>query len=213
MPRNRRSSGLRCSLWAIVIVLWAATAVGDQKVADISLGAPPQSLAVDPVTNKIYVTANPNSVYVADAATYAVVTILTTVGNSLGSGPNGIAVNTQTHKVYVADYGSNTVSVIDGLTYSVHSVTVGSGPLNLAVNKITNTVYVTNYGGNTGTTVSAIDCSTNPETVTTFNTGHGPRWLAINPVKNKVYVANQDGTVTVIDGATKTATSIAVGTN
>ncbi len=216
MQGNRRSSGLRRSLWAMVIMLWAATAAADQKLAaDIPLGAPPQSLAVDPVTNKIFVTSNnsistnPGSVYVIDAVTRALVTVVP-VGVSPGSGPNGIAVDTQTHKVYVANYGSNTVSVIDGLTYAVHSVTVGNGPINLAVNEITSTVYVTNYLGNT---VSAINCSTTPETVTTINTGHGPRWLAVNPVKNKVYVANQDGTVTAIDGASKTATSIAVGAN
>ncbi len=193
-------------------------AAGDQKLAaDIALGAPPQSLAIDPVINKIYVTANPNIVYVVDVATRAVVTTLT-VGSNPGSGPNGIAVNTQTHKVYVANYGSstansNTVSVIDGNNnYAVHSVTVGNGPLNIAVNESTNTIYVTNYGYSTaGTTVSAINGAT--EQVTTINTGHGPRWLAINPLTNQVYVANQDGTVTAIDGASQTATSIAVGAN
>jgi YVTN family beta-propeller protein len=212
MPENRKGSGLGWSLWAIVILLWAATAAGDQKLTDIALGAAPQSLAVNPVTNKIYVTSNnpistnPGSVYVVDAVTYAVLTVVP-VGISPGTGPNGIAVNSTTNKTYVADYGSNTVSVIDGAN-SVHSVTVGNEPLNIAVNETTNTIYVTNYGGNT---VSAIDGAT--ENVTTINTGVGPRWLAVNPVTNKVYVANQDGKVTVIDGASKTATSIPVSAN
>ena len=211
MQGIRSSSGLVCPLWAIVILLWAAPAAADQNVANIALGASPQSLAVNSVTNKIYVTsnnpssANPGSVYVVNAVSpYAVVTVVS-VGISPGSGPNGIAVNATTNKTYVANYGGNTVSVIDG-SYNVQTVTVGNGPLNIAVNASTNTIYVTNYGSGTGNTVSAINGST--EVVTTINTGTGPRWLAVNPVTNMVYVANQDGTVTVINGATNTPTSI-----
>jgi YVTN family beta-propeller protein len=42
-------------------------------------------------------------------------------------------------------------------------------------------------------------------------TGAIPRAVAVNPVTNKTYVANQDsGTVTVIDGATNTTTTVTV---
>jgi YVTN family beta-propeller protein len=42
--------------------------------------------------------------------------------------------------------------------------------------------------------------------------GSNPIAVAVNPVTNKVYVANQiSGTVTVIDGATNTTTTVTVG--
>src|SRR3954454_379185 len=34
----------------------------------------------------------------------------------VGKGPSGLAIDPDTHKVYVANYDSNTVSVIDGTT-------------------------------------------------------------------------------------------------
>ena len=80
------------------------------------------------------------------------------VGISPGTGPNGIAVNATTNKTYVANYGSGTVSVIDGNNnYAVHSVLVGNGPDDIAVNETTDTTYVTNYTDNT---VTAIDGAT-----------------------------------------------------
>jgi len=215
MQAEHRSRGRSWSLWALVILLWTIAAAADQKVADIALGAAPQSLAVNPVSNKIYVTANnsngadPGSVYVVDAVTYALLTVVT-VGNSPGTGPNGIAVNSSTNLTYVADYGSNTVSVIDGANnYAVHAIAVGNGPENIAINESTNTIYVTNYLGNT---VSAIDGAT--QNVTTISTGKGPRWLAVNPNTNKVYVTNSvDGTVTVIDGTSNAATIAVAASN
>src|ERR1019366_1003218 len=48
----------------------------------------------------------------------------------------------------------------------------------------------------------------------TVPTGSGPAAIGINPVTNKAYVANaSDGTLTIIDGATHSTTSIAVGAN
>ena len=214
MQAVRGRSGRSWPLWALIILLWTVAAAGDEKVNDILLGAAPQSLALNPITNIIYVTANnpigsnPGSVYVVDAVQQSVVTVVP-VGISPGTGPNGIAVNATTNKTYVANYGSGTVSVIDGNNnYAVHSVLVGNGPDDIAVNETTDTTYVTNYTDNT---VTAIDGAT--EKVTTISTGTGPRWLAVNPLTNRVYVANQDGTVTVIDGASDKATSIPVGSN
>ena len=222
MQAGRGGSARSWSFWALLILLWTVTAAGDENVNTIALGAAPQSLALNPTTNIIYVTANnavstnPGSVYVVDAVKQTLITAVT-VGISPGTGPNGIAVNGTTNKTYVANYGSGTVSVIDGNnSYAVHSVTVGTagkpaaniGPDNIAVNQSTDTIYVTNYLDNT---VSAIDGAT--EKVTTVATGTGPRWLAVNPVTNEVYVANQDGTVTVINGASDKTTSIPVGAN
>ena len=65
--------------------------------------------------------------------------------------------------VYVANYGSNTVSVIDGKTNQVvaSDITVGQNPAGITVNPATNMVYVANSGSNTSNTVSVIDGKTN----------------------------------------------------
>ena len=79
-------------------------------------------MAVNPVTNKIYVANYSSNVTVIDGATNST----TTVG--AGSNPIAVAVNPVTNKIYVANYSSNTVTVIDGATNSTTTVTVGNLP-------------------------------------------------------------------------------------
>jgi YVTN family beta-propeller protein len=69
---------------------------------------------------------------------------------TVGSFPNGAAINPATNTVYIANYTSNTVSVINGATDTVAAtITVGTGPINVAVNPDTNTIYVANNSANT----------------------------------------------------------------
>src|SRR5271166_1613038 len=125
-----------------------------------------------------------------------------------GTSPYGIALNSMTNQTYVANYGDNTVTVIDGATNNTTTVNVGVEPYAVAVNPVTNKVYVANYCG------SDPNCATYG-TVTvlngaTINVGAFPYAIAVNSATNKIYVANScgsdltcssAGTVTVIDGA------------
>jgi YVTN family beta-propeller protein len=176
----------------------------------VAVAAEPSAVAVNPVTNKVYV-ANilGNSVTVIDGTTNGT----TTVALPVGSYPRGVAVNPVTNKVYVANTGdgissSNTVTVIDGTTDTVATtVTVGFKPTAIAVNSVTNQVYVANFGG---TTVTVIDGATNA--TTTVTVGTAPYAVAVNPLTNKVYVTNWgSNNVTVFDGATKVPTTVPVG--
>lgn len=119
-------------------------------------GSGPEAVAVNPVTNKIYV-ANGDSgtVTVIDGATNAT----TTVG--AGSGPTALAVNPVTNKIYVANRGSNNVTVIDGATNGTTTVSAGSAPASVAVNPKTNKIYVVNSESDD---VTAIDGRTNATT-------------------------------------------------
>ncbi|MDO8266202.1 MAG: YncE family protein, partial [Moraxellaceae bacterium] len=117
-----------------------------------------------------------------------------------------VAVNPVTNKVYVANYVSGNVTVIDGATSSVATVTVGACPRAVAVNPVTNKVYVANE---LGKNVTVIDGATN--TATTVCAGNQPYAVAVNPVTNKVYVANYYGAVTVIDGTTNATTTVVAG--
>jgi len=187
-------------------VLWAAGVMPAQAqtVTDtIPVGNNPAAMAVNAVTNKIYV-ANQldGTVSVIDGATNATTTLVT------GSTPFALAVNPVTNKIYVANFGSNNVTVIDGATHSTTTVATGTGPRAVAVNPATNKIYVANLDSNN---VTVIDGATNG--TITVGAGSAPFALAVNPVTNKIYVANDfSGNVTAIDGATNSTTTVGAGT-
>ena len=159
-------------------------------------------MAVNPITNKIYV-ANElsNNVTVIDGATNATIAVPT------GTIPDAVVVNPMTNKIYVANYSSDNVTVIDGATNTTTTVPTGNTPGEMAVNPVTNKIYVRTAFG-----VTIIDGATN--NTITVPTGQSPEAVAVNPVTNKIYVANlNSNNVTVIDGATNTTTTVVAGTN
>ena len=80
-------------------------------------------MAVNPVTNKIYVANySSNNITVIDGATNATTTV------SSGNGPVAVAVNPVTNKIYVANYCSDNVTVIDGATNTTATVSAGDQP-------------------------------------------------------------------------------------
>src|ERR1700689_4036770 len=62
---------------------------------------------------------------ISGSPAHAQVAIITV---AVGSEPYGIAVNPVTNKIYVANYGSNSVSVIDGATNATSTLPVGNNP-------------------------------------------------------------------------------------
>ena len=163
-------------------------------------GNGPTALALNPVTNKIYVANGySNNVTVIDGATNTTTTL------TAGVIPFAVAVNPVTNKIYVANQGSP-VTVIDGATNATTSVATGG--TDIAVNPVTNKIYLANY--NSPGSVTVIDGATNA--TSTVAAGSLARFVAVNPVTNKIYVANQgDNTVTVIDGATHATTTLNAG--
>ena len=126
---------------------------------------------------------------------------------SVGTSPGAIGENIATNRIYVANYGSNSVTVIDGGTAGTSTIAVGAAPQAIAVNQVLNKIYVANFGSNN---VAVIDGATG---ATSFiAVGNGPQAISVNPLTNKVYVANSgSANVTVIDGATMTTTNVEVG--
>ena len=210
-----------------------------QVIATVPVGSYPQSSAVNPVTNKIYVAnycgtdptcASQGTVTVIDGATD------NTQSVNVGFYPVVVAVDPVTNTIYVVnnnciDYpnpcaGNGTVTVIDGVTLATNTVTVGSYPYGIAVNPMTNQIYVANVCGND------VTCSTYSGTVTvidgvtlgatTVPVGANPYAPVVNSVTNQIYVPNAcgndptcasphgPGTVTVIDGATDSTVSSAI---
>jgi YVTN family beta-propeller protein len=180
------------------------------------------SVAVNSVTNKIYVTdcaslrnATNGSVVVIDGATNSTSEI------TAGICPKAIAVNPATNKIYVANigdsagfgaFGGGSVTVIDGTTNSAVTIDDPHAPWAVAVNPTTNKIYVANQNSND---VSVIDGVTNSVTTVTDPNAISPIAVAVNPVTNKIYVVNRGnrssnlGNVTVIDGASNSTITIA----
>ena len=110
------------------IVLALLTSVGLAGAASaqsitttVVTGSSPVAVAINPVTNKIYV-ANQGSVNVTviDGATNSTTTV------AAGSNPRAVAINPVTNKIYVANESSNDVTVIDGApsTFTQHRTSV-----------------------------------------------------------------------------------------
>ena len=89
-------------------------AAADSAGATIPAGTNPFAVAVNPVTNKIYI-ANSGSddVTVIDGTDNSTATV------AAGTYPCAVAVNPVTNRVYVANRGGNNVTVIDGDRKSV----------------------------------------------------------------------------------------------
>ncbi|HYL67470.1 MAG TPA: fibronectin type III domain-containing protein [Nitrosopumilaceae archaeon] len=120
----------------------------------------------------------------------------------VGSNPYGVDVNSNTNKIYVANYGSGTVSVINGSTDKVVNTIGASNPFRLAVNPITNQIYLTDSSG-----LVVIDGATN-SVVSTIPLGGQPWGVAVNTNTNKIYVTNRgSNSVFVIDGSTNKVTN------
>src|SRR5258708_35941208 len=127
-------------LCVVALLLWTALDTPAQTVsATVAVGASPVAVAVNPVTNKIYVVnGNSASVTVIDGATNATTTVAS------GSRPSAVAVNPVTNKIYVAN-GLNTVTVIDGATNTTTTVAAGTNPVQGAVNPQTNKIDAPNF--------------------------------------------------------------------
>ncbi|HEY6536451.1 MAG TPA: YncE family protein, partial [Candidatus Nitrosocosmicus sp.] len=124
--------------------------------------------------------------------------------------PYGVAYDPNDSRVYVADFGINSVSVIDTKTNTVNAtISDGSGIYDVAYDSHDGRVYVTNYGTSS---VSVIDTKTNTVNAT-ITVGTQPYGIAYDPNDGWVYVTNYgSNTVSVIDTKTNTViTTIPVG--
>lgn len=211
-PRPLAAAGFL--LWFALAMLMARPARAQVPVNYINVGHGPIQVAVNPVTDKIYVVDQgpigvlntrcevqdgPGSVTIIDGLTGNTSSI------TVGYCPGSIAVNPVTNKIYVANdtnSASAQVTVIDGATLATSTVDIGGFPIDIAVNPVTNKIYV---ACQIDDVVDEIDGATNA--VTTINVGTNPADLAVNTHTNKIYVADtgnalSTGELAIIDGAT-----------
>src|SRR5258708_14825574 len=162
--RPRLTAMLMLLILTAVVVYNPLQALADSVIATVEVNGGPRAVAVNAVTNRIYVgNYDDNTVSVIDGSTN------TLLGNPIPIGDNvldAIALNPTTNRVFVLTVNVKSsdkigaVSVIDGSTNTVlgSPIPVGHQPLAIAVNPTTNRVYVSNFEDDT---VSVIDGRTN----------------------------------------------------
>src|ERR1022692_142881 len=208
MPSFYRKKRAAVTLY-VVAAIAGLPAHAQNTITTVTAGNTPGAIAVNPMTNRIYVAnETDNYVTVINGATNGTTTIAAGFGD-------GLAVNPVTNKIYVPnEYFENItgapsyMTVIDGAMNGANTIAVGfgPGPDGIAVNPVTNQIYVSNFDNK----VTVIDGATNG--TTTVETGTSPGPIAVNSVTNKIYVANYNSNnVTVIDGATNATTTVPAG--
>jgi YVTN family beta-propeller protein len=213
-------------LAGVALIPKQVLAQGFGQIDQVAVGSTPSGMAVNPARNEIYVAnIGDSTLSIINGATDAVTTV------PVGGRPYQVGVNPNTGRIYVTNSNDGTVTVIDAATLSTTTVQVGILPDGIAVNPVTNKIYVLNICGHdpsclTRGTVSVIDGATNG-VLSVINVDYNSAFsypsssIAVNSETNKVYVLNRcanaqdcrNGTVTVIDGATNSSTSVAVGYN
>ncbi len=177
-------------------------------VHSIPVGPGPKAIAVNPRTNRIYVTDQSGteagaSVAVIDGATNTVVASIP-IGSydPYAANPTGLAVNNGTNTVYATNPFDGTLHVIDGNTNTVmRTITIGDVPTAVALNETTNTVYVTQSAANH---IAVVDGGTGAITAGVI-VGSEPRGIAVDALRDLVYVTADSG-LTLVDGRTNQVT-------
>ena len=105
----------------------------------------------------------------------------------IGGDPRGIALTADSSRAYVANYFSNTVSVVNPRDLTqVAEIPVDSRPFGVALDEAAHRLYVSNSGSDS---VNAIDTQTN-QVVATIPLGMNFSALVTNESLNRVYIAN-----------------------
>lgn len=163
-----------------------------------SIFLPPNGIAVNPTTNRIYVDDFVHGVVVLDGATNAIVTTIT-----LPIGAVKVAVNPVTNMVYVGNGTERTITVIDGNVNSptensvvaVIPVTAYLGA-DIVVNPLTNRLYVVTNGfdfeSNKYRPITVVDGGANTVIASPLQDVFLGS-LALNPVTNRIYTVEAGG--------------------
>jgi YVTN family beta-propeller protein len=188
------------------------------------VGTLPQSIAVDPATNTVYVAnSSDNTVSVINSAACSAThpagcdRVWPTI--QVGAKPLfGLAIDQHTNTLYVTNANDNTVSVVNTATCNAHTssgcdqspptIAVGNGPAGVTIDERTHTVYVANQADNTVSVINGAICNAHvtsgcDQTPPTVAAGNAPLPIALDHATHTLYVANQgDNTISVINAAT-----------
>jgi DNA-binding beta-propeller fold protein YncE len=208
---------------------------GSALVGSAPAGNGSSAVAVDPVTDTIYV-ANGNNANGPNAGGNTVSVIdgrhchAHAVGKckgpwptvTVGNEPSTLTVDQAHHTVYVTNVNDNTVSVINGATCNGRvtsgcgqtpaTVPVGSFPIGVFADDANHTVYVGNFNDGTVSMIDSAACNgTHPagcptSPAPTVKVSDGPGDVDVNQVTHTAYVTTLTG-LTAFDTRTCNATT------
>ena len=173
-----------------------ATAAAAQTLQPrIAVGSNPLSVAVNPVTGKVYVAnSGSNNVTIIDGASSSVITTL-----PVSTYPAWIAVDAEANRIYASSLTGANTAIIDGAGNTILNTLNTGGAGWTAVNPINNAVYTLRYGA--GDEVNMIQNQLYQGTAA--HRSYGPIGIAVNPVNNWAYIVNRDTTdIAVVDMTT-----------
>jgi len=181
-----------------------ATSRESNPVDGILVNSFPVDLAINPVTDKLYVTNEfSHTVSVVDTKTDEVVSTI-----QVGLRPYGLDIDPIVNRIYVTNIDSDTVSVIDGSTDKVVSeISSVSNPVGITINSLRSMVYVTNIDENTlsmidsvkGTVTKNITVGINPFAIGVYQQDRNNDFLyATNSLSNTVSVIRSNSTTDVV---------------
>jgi uncharacterized repeat protein (TIGR01451 family) len=133
--------------------------------------------------------------------------LVATIG--VGETPRGVALDTTRNRAYVANYGSDSLSVINTDANSVIQTITGINSANgVAYDPAHDLIWVTNYESDQ---VTPIDASS-LDRLSPLEVGDGPWGVAYDPVHDTIYVVNSLGdSVTVLDAEARVVTDTLTG--
>lgn len=118
---------------------------------------------------------------------------------TVGDTPRGVALDPDRRRAYVANYGSQSVSVVDTQSHTVLETIPISGANGIAYDATHNMIWVTNYTTDQLTPIRANGDATAFTLLTPLSVGNGPWGVVYEPVHDYVYAVNHlDNSVTVV---------------
>jgi YVTN family beta-propeller protein len=200
---------------AVLAISAGATADAQSIKGIISVASQPEGLAVNYLTNRIYVAlpsfgGTSDSLAIIDGKSDTVIDTI-----SIPPIAYDVAVDVTTDAIYVG--GSYTdengvqqseIVVVNGVTKKVErtipiSSTSGSGIQSIAVDPLTGKVYVANASDNVVDVIHRFGTKVHAQ----ISVAESPFGVTVNPFNNQVYVALSNGTVDVINGRKETITT------
>ena len=184
----------------VVVIDGSTNKVITNITVNLSCGLGTQGIAVNPRTNRIYVSDYDDAQeIVIDGATNQILTSIDLSGRQ----PIGLAVNPRNNQIWVAlDGPDGKIDLIDGLTNTVlDTVTIASVFLyDVAIDPVTERVFVSSYSSPSG--VYVLDAVAR-QVITQIPFGEFATSIDADPFTNRVFVVDGHlNEVGVIDGGT-----------
>lgn len=134
------------------------------------------------------------------SAVHAGNALVVTATIKVGMFPEGIAYDSGKGELFVANWLSDSVSVISDSNNSVvANVTVGSNPDGIAYDSAKNEVFITNYASSHASGTVSVISDVNNSVVATIPVGTYPDGIAYDSANGKIFVSNYgSNTVSII---------------